>query len=161
VTSLPRPFAGAPRVWHGSATTLTSAALAAQWGDPLFSANAIQITRGPVLVGSPQQIIDKIMYFHEAFGHEGGARVRGRDHLGPARRSRDHDPRRRHRGSGARCSATATRSTTSRCCSGCTSPGQLKLDELVTRKYSLDQVNQAYQDMNDGKNIRGVIIHEH
>ena len=39
--------------------------------------------------------------------------------------------------------------------------GQLKLDELVTRKYSLDQVNQAYKDMNDGKNIRGVIIHEH
>src|ERR1700722_17238949 len=28
VTSLPRPYAGAPRVWHGSATTLTSAALA-------------------------------------------------------------------------------------------------------------------------------------
>jgi alkanesulfonate monooxygenase SsuD/methylene tetrahydromethanopterin reductase-like flavin-dependent oxidoreductase (luciferase family) len=41
-TTLPRPFAGAPRVWHGSATTLTSAALAAKWGDPLFSANAIQ-----------------------------------------------------------------------------------------------------------------------
>jgi S-(hydroxymethyl)glutathione dehydrogenase/alcohol dehydrogenase len=39
--------------------------------------------------------------------------------------------------------------------------GQLKLDELVTRKYALDQVNQAYQDMTDGKNIRGVIIHEH
>ena len=39
--------------------------------------------------------------------------------------------------------------------------GQLKLDELVTRTYTLDQVNQAYQDMNDGKNIRGVIIHEH
>jgi S-(hydroxymethyl)glutathione dehydrogenase/alcohol dehydrogenase len=39
--------------------------------------------------------------------------------------------------------------------------GQLKLDELVTRKYSLDQVNQAYQDLNDGKNIRGVIIHQH
>jgi alkanesulfonate monooxygenase SsuD/methylene tetrahydromethanopterin reductase-like flavin-dependent oxidoreductase (luciferase family) len=149
VTSLPRPFAGAPRVWHGSATTLTSAALAARWGDPLFSANAIQpranykvlidhyrseyarhghdpryayvgagsgflfladttqearerygpvyeqvvalfnragnhtpgnemtftdiddaIKRGPVLVGSPQQIIDKIMYFREAFGHD-------------------------------------------------------------------------------------------
>src|SRR6202012_1739086 len=29
-------------VWHGSATTLTSAALAARWGDPLFRANAIQ-----------------------------------------------------------------------------------------------------------------------
>jgi S-(hydroxymethyl)glutathione dehydrogenase/alcohol dehydrogenase len=39
--------------------------------------------------------------------------------------------------------------------------GQLKLDELVTRTYTLDQVNQAYQDMNDGKNIRGVIVHEH
>jgi alkanesulfonate monooxygenase SsuD/methylene tetrahydromethanopterin reductase-like flavin-dependent oxidoreductase (luciferase family) len=149
VTSLPRPFAGAPRVWHGSATTLTSAALAAKWGDPIFSANAIQprdnytvlldhykeeyarhghdpkyayvgagsgflfladttqeakekygpvyermigffnrpgnhtpgndnifhsidhaIAEGPVLVGSPQQIIDKIMYWHEAFGHQ-------------------------------------------------------------------------------------------
>jgi alkanesulfonate monooxygenase SsuD/methylene tetrahydromethanopterin reductase-like flavin-dependent oxidoreductase (luciferase family) len=149
VTSLPRPFAGAPRVWHGSATTLTSASLAAKWGDPIFSANAIQprgnykvlldhykeeyarnghdpryayvaagsgflyladttqeakerygptyekmieffnrpgnhtpgndnifgsidhaIAEGPVLVGSPQQIIDKIMYWHEAFGHQ-------------------------------------------------------------------------------------------
>ena len=148
VTSQPRPFAGAPRVWHGSATTLTSAALAAKWGDPLFSANAIQprdnytvlidhyrqeyarhghdpryaytaagagflyladttreakerfgptyeqmvaffnkpgnhtpgndmtfrdidaaIARGPVLVGSPQQVIDKILWWHEAFGH--------------------------------------------------------------------------------------------
>ena len=148
VTSQPRPFAGAPRVWHGSATTLTSAALAAKWGDPLFSANAIQprdnyavlidhyreeyarhghdpryaytaagagflyladttqeakerfgptyeqmvaffnkpgnhtpgndmtfqdidaaIARGPVLVGSPQQVIDKIMWWHEGFGH--------------------------------------------------------------------------------------------
>jgi alkanesulfonate monooxygenase SsuD/methylene tetrahydromethanopterin reductase-like flavin-dependent oxidoreductase (luciferase family) len=148
-TTLPRPFAGAPRVWHGSATTQTSAALAARWGDPLFSANAIQprenykalidhyraeydrhghdpryayvaagagflfladttqqarqhygpiyakmveffnrpgnhtpgnemtfrdidhaIAEGPALVGSPQQIIDKIGYFHEAFGHD-------------------------------------------------------------------------------------------
>ena len=39
--------------------------------------------------------------------------------------------------------------------------GQLKLDELVTRKYALDEINQAYQDLRDGKNIRGVIIHEH
>jgi alkanesulfonate monooxygenase SsuD/methylene tetrahydromethanopterin reductase-like flavin-dependent oxidoreductase (luciferase family) len=148
-TTLPRPFAGAPRVWHGSATTATSAALAGKWGDPLFSANAIQprenykvlidhyraeyarhghdprysyvgagagflfladttqqardhygpvyesvvamfnkpgnhtpgnhiifrdidhaIAEGPALVGSPQQIIDKILYFHEAFGHD-------------------------------------------------------------------------------------------
>lgn len=38
---------------------------------------------------------------------------------------------------------------------------QLKLDELITRKYTLDEINEAYQDMRDGKNIRGVIIHEH
>lgn len=41
-TIVPRPYAGAPRVWHGSATTLFSAALAAKHGDPVFSANAIQ-----------------------------------------------------------------------------------------------------------------------
>lgn len=149
VTSLPRPFAGAPRVWHGSATTLASAELAAKWGDPLFSANAIQprdkytvlidhyrreytahghdprfayvaagagflyladttqeardafgptyeqivaffnqpgnhtpgnentfatiddaIEHGPVLVGSPQQIAEKILWWHEAFRHD-------------------------------------------------------------------------------------------
>ena len=39
--------------------------------------------------------------------------------------------------------------------------GDLKLDELVSRKYRLDQVNEAYQDLADGKNIRGVIVHEH
>ena len=37
--------------------------------------------------------------------------------------------------------------------------GQLKLDELVTRTYTLEQVNQGYQDLRDGKNIRGVIVH--
>ncbi|HEU5150390.1 MAG TPA: NDMA-dependent alcohol dehydrogenase [Iamia sp.] len=35
--------------------------------------------------------------------------------------------------------------------------GKLKLDELVTTEYDLDGVNQGYQDMRDGKNIRGVI----
>jgi len=39
--------------------------------------------------------------------------------------------------------------------------GQLKLDELVTRSYKLEEVNQGYQDLLDGKNLRGVIIHEH
>ena len=34
--------------------------------------------------------------------------------------------------------------------------GQLKLDELVTATYSLEEVNQGYQDLRDGKNIRGV-----
>jgi S-(hydroxymethyl)glutathione dehydrogenase / alcohol dehydrogenase len=35
--------------------------------------------------------------------------------------------------------------------------GQLKLDELVTRTYPLDEINEGYQDMRDGKNIRGVL----
>ena len=35
--------------------------------------------------------------------------------------------------------------------------GTLKLDELITTRYSLDQVNQGYEDMRAGKNIRGVI----
>jgi len=39
--------------------------------------------------------------------------------------------------------------------------GHLKLDELVTKKYKLEDVNQGYQDMLDGKNIRGVIMIEH
>ena len=35
--------------------------------------------------------------------------------------------------------------------------GQLKLDELITKTYRLDQINQGYQDMLDGVNIRGVL----
>ena len=35
--------------------------------------------------------------------------------------------------------------------------GELKLDELITNRYRLDDVNQGYQDLRDGKNIRGVI----
>ncbi len=36
--------------------------------------------------------------------------------------------------------------------------GQLKLDELVTTTYSLHEINQGYQDLRDGTNIRGVIL---
>jgi alcohol dehydrogenase (nicotinoprotein) len=39
--------------------------------------------------------------------------------------------------------------------------GRLKLDELVTTRYRLEDVNQGYQDLLDGKNVRGVLIHEH
>jgi NDMA-dependent alcohol dehydrogenase len=39
--------------------------------------------------------------------------------------------------------------------------GDLKLDELITRRYRLDQVNEGYRDMLEGRNVRGVIIHEH
>jgi S-(hydroxymethyl)glutathione dehydrogenase / alcohol dehydrogenase len=35
--------------------------------------------------------------------------------------------------------------------------GILMLDELVTRRYSLDDVNQGYADMLGGKNVRGVL----
>ncbi|MFO7251269.1 MAG: zinc-binding dehydrogenase, partial [Actinomycetes bacterium] len=38
--------------------------------------------------------------------------------------------------------------------------GDLKLKELISRRYTLDQVNEAYRDLEEGKNIRGVIIHE-
>jgi Zn-dependent alcohol dehydrogenase len=38
--------------------------------------------------------------------------------------------------------------------------GQLDLDGLVTREYSLDDINQGYQDMRDGKNIRGVLVYD-
>jgi NDMA-dependent alcohol dehydrogenase len=39
--------------------------------------------------------------------------------------------------------------------------GELRLDELVTTTYSLEQVNEGYDDLLAGRNIRGVIIHEH
>jgi S-(hydroxymethyl)glutathione dehydrogenase/alcohol dehydrogenase len=37
--------------------------------------------------------------------------------------------------------------------------GHLKLDELVTTRYDLDDVARGYEDMHAGKNIRGVIIY--
>ena len=35
--------------------------------------------------------------------------------------------------------------------------GRLKLDELVTRRYRLEEINHAIADMREGRNIRGVI----
>ena len=37
------------------------------------------------------------------------------------------------------------------------SAGKIKLDELVTRTYSLDQINEAYADLLAGRIIRGVV----
>jgi S-(hydroxymethyl)glutathione dehydrogenase/alcohol dehydrogenase len=37
--------------------------------------------------------------------------------------------------------------------------GQLKLDELITKRYTLDQINEGYEDMRQGRNIRGVVLH--
>jgi NDMA-dependent alcohol dehydrogenase len=36
--------------------------------------------------------------------------------------------------------------------------GELKLDEMITRTYTLEEINQGYADMRAGKNIRGVIV---
>ncbi|NKQ51427.1 NDMA-dependent alcohol dehydrogenase [Amycolatopsis sp. K13G38] len=38
--------------------------------------------------------------------------------------------------------------------------GRLKLDELITRRYGLDEINQGYQDLDEGKIIRGIVVHE-
>jgi NDMA-dependent alcohol dehydrogenase len=35
--------------------------------------------------------------------------------------------------------------------------GKLKLDELITTEYALDDIAQGYEDMHAGKNIRGLI----
>ncbi|MFF3569273.1 NDMA-dependent alcohol dehydrogenase [Nocardia jiangxiensis] len=36
--------------------------------------------------------------------------------------------------------------------------GTLRLDELITRTYTLDEVAQGYEDMKAGKNLRGVVL---
>ena len=36
--------------------------------------------------------------------------------------------------------------------------GKLKLDELITRRYSIDEAPQAFADMEAGRNARGVIV---
>jgi S-(hydroxymethyl)glutathione dehydrogenase/alcohol dehydrogenase len=36
--------------------------------------------------------------------------------------------------------------------------GKLKLDELITRNYRLEEINEAFADMEAGKNARGVIL---
>lgn len=140
----PRPLQQPIRIWHGSATSKESVDLAAQWGDPLFSANVTNpiepyaalvrhyrerwafygrnpadalvgagtagyyaaktsqeamatyrpifdarlaafrrrgitpvftsledaMERSSALIGSPQQIIDKVMRYHAQLGHE-------------------------------------------------------------------------------------------
>lgn len=39
--------------------------------------------------------------------------------------------------------------------------GKLLLDETVTAEYKLNDINEGYDDMLAGRNIRGVIIHDH
>jgi NDMA-dependent alcohol dehydrogenase len=39
--------------------------------------------------------------------------------------------------------------------------GKLLLDETVTTEYKLNDINEGYDDMLAGRNIRGVIVHDH
>jgi alkanesulfonate monooxygenase SsuD/methylene tetrahydromethanopterin reductase-like flavin-dependent oxidoreductase (luciferase family) len=64
VTTYPRPFSGPFRIWHGSATSTAAVDLAAKWGDPLFSANALQ-PREKYLV-----LINRYREQLEANGHD-------------------------------------------------------------------------------------------
>ena len=64
VTTFPRPFDGPFRIWHGSATSTTAVDLAAKWGDPIFTANALQ-PRENYLV-----LIDRYRERLAAHGHD-------------------------------------------------------------------------------------------
>ena len=35
--------------------------------------------------------------------------------------------------------------------------GRLKLDELITRRYTIDEAPQAFVDLQSGRNARGII----
>jgi NDMA-dependent alcohol dehydrogenase len=37
--------------------------------------------------------------------------------------------------------------------------GRMQLDELITRRYSLESINEGFEDMRAGRNIRGVITY--
>ena len=39
--------------------------------------------------------------------------------------------------------------------------GSLKLRELITRTYRLDEINRGYADLDAGKNLRGVVVLDH
>jgi len=38
--------------------------------------------------------------------------------------------------------------------------GRLKLDELITRRYRIDEAPAAFADLEAGRNARGVIVFE-
>ena len=63
-TTLPRPFAGPFRIWHGSATSRFAVDLAARYGDPIVSANALQPRE------NYQVLIDRFREQYAAHGHD-------------------------------------------------------------------------------------------
>ena len=38
--------------------------------------------------------------------------------------------------------------------------GELRLDELITRRYRLSEINEGYRDLLEGRNVRGVVVHD-
>ena len=36
--------------------------------------------------------------------------------------------------------------------------GRVPLDRMVSHRYTLDQINEAYADMLEGRSVRGVIV---
>ena len=36
--------------------------------------------------------------------------------------------------------------------------GRLDLDGLITKRYTLEQINEAFDDLQAGKNIRGLLV---
>lgn len=38
--------------------------------------------------------------------------------------------------------------------------GRLKLDEMITRRYPLEAINDGFEDMRSGRNLRGIIDYE-
>lgn len=39
--------------------------------------------------------------------------------------------------------------------------GRLRLDELITKTYTLDEINEGYRDVVEGRVLRGVILFDH
>lgn len=37
--------------------------------------------------------------------------------------------------------------------------GRLPLDKFITKRYSLDEINDAFADLKAGRNIRGIIVY--
>jgi len=60
----------------------------------------------------------------------------------------------------ATCSAAPTRARTSPSCWTCTAMGCSSWTNWSPRRTSFEDVNQGYQDMLDGKNIHGLILHD-
>jgi S-(hydroxymethyl)glutathione dehydrogenase/alcohol dehydrogenase len=36
--------------------------------------------------------------------------------------------------------------------------GRFKIDEMVSRRYALDEINEAYENLAAGKDLRGLIV---